>query len=60
MKHTREEIIQALTVIKDECNEAKNCCYCPFGRECGMCNIRNDSPYEWKFNEEEPVYRAFP
>ena len=62
MKHTQEEILDALQVIKDTCvevGEYKDGCYkCPFA-ENGLCKILDKEPYKWKLNFEGAVWRAF-
>ena len=63
MKHTQEEIIQALKVIKDECvsyNENNDGCYeCCFYNERIGCLICDCSPYSWEIVNAEEVWRAF-
>lgn len=62
MKHTQEEILNALQVIKDTCAEVgehKDGCYsCPFyvNREC---IIANTEPEDWELNSKVPIWRAF-
>ena len=62
MKHTREEILDALQVIKDTCvdvGEDKNGCHkCPFARN-GLCILLDEEPYKWELNFEGAVWRAF-
>ena len=62
MKHTQEEIINALQVIKDTCNEVgeyKNGCYkCPFA-ENGLCKLIEKEPYAWKIISGVSIWRAF-
>lgn len=62
MKHTQEEIIDALQVIKDTCVEVgeklEGCDSCPFYVD-RTCVIVNKTPDEWKFNTGGPVWRAF-
>lgn len=53
MAYTREQIIQALTVIRDTCEEHDDCCECPFSNG-GDCLIRSDeSPEEWHLNDSK-------
>lgn len=59
MKHTKEEIVNALKVIKEEC--MANNCYCA---ECSFynhgCAIRDDDPCSWQIADTEPeTWRAF-
>jgi hypothetical protein len=63
MKHTKEEILNALKVIRDEC-EGVWCDKCPFGRRENNlvyeCALRHTLPDEWDIAEEEPeTWRAF-
>ena len=62
MKHTKEEILDALKVIKDTCNEVgeklEGCDNCPFyaNKECViMCR----GPDKWELNFEGAIWRAF-
>ena len=54
MKHTKEEIINALKVIKDECI-GSDCFKCPLGNYRGECLITsNGNPEDnWKLNDTE-------
>lgn len=65
MKHTKEEILNALHVIKDTCYESRevvngviSCCKCPFSDCDGRCVINKQSPLVWNIKDEEP-WRAF-
>ena len=63
MKYSQEEILKALKVIRDVCEEQRGkCSYCPFGNDRGWCIISESDPDSLKFNEinEEPekVWRA--
>lgn len=59
MKHTQEEIINALKVIKDEC-ESHNCCEeCCFNNIHLRCMFSETFPFKWKINEKNDVWRAF-
>lgn len=39
MKHTKEEIINALKIIKDVCADHEYCKYCPFGDDGDACKL---------------------
>ena len=55
MKHTKDEIINALKVIKEECGR---CCSCPFCLD-GACMIIR-KPSDWDIADPEPeIWRAF-
>lgn len=53
MKHTKEEIINALNVIRDECI-GTNCIDCPFASGVGDCRLIERSPSRWDIAELEP------
>ena len=54
MKHTKEEILNALHVIKDECEENDDCSDgCPFEKN-GGCVIQDNYPVVWKINDGSP------
>ena len=53
MKHTQEEILKALRVIKDECNENNKCQdSCPFSTGAMRCLIIAMTPNKWKINDD--------
>ena len=59
MKHTKEEIIGALKIIKEECEAHSNSCVdCPlYGHGCG---VLDDIPSGWSLADPEPkTWRAF-
>ena len=60
MKHTKEEILNALKIIKEECYHAA-CKECPFGERDGGCLTQDHVPESWSIEDEEPeqVWRAF-
>lgn len=64
MKHTKEEIIKALHVIKDTCcerYEERGSCYnCPFSDSYSHCVLvlNEKSPMCWDIKDDEP-WRAF-
>lgn len=49
MRHSEEEIINALAIIQDTCEEHE-CSKCPFGTNDGKCLIHDHCPAEWHFN----------
>ena len=56
MSYTHEEIINALTVIKEVCKEySLDCDRCPFF--VGCCRTVGLQPNKWMINEEP--WRAF-
>jgi hypothetical protein len=61
MKHTKEEIIKALNVIRDECN-CINCMQCPFGdsepKDGKRCKLQRSEPAKWVIHKEEEHWRA--
>lgn len=63
MKHTKEEILNALRIIQDECTDVV-CDDCPFGvrtKNTYSCMFKIDeNPDDWRIkSEEESVWRAF-
>ena len=60
MKHSQEEIVNALKVIKETCEDAKECADFPIYREdLGYCNFKYNDPQDWKINFPYKVWRAF-
>lgn len=54
MKHTKEEIINALKVIKDECKGHCHCDACPFYTGVVGCKVKKTSPIDWEIAELPP------
>ena len=54
MKHTIEEIVNALKVIKGECY-GTDCRDCPFGNDAGNCELDACSPAHWDIADEKPA-----
>lgn len=60
MKHTKNEILKALTIIKEVCEEFQDCTKCPYGDCMGVCGVLDrDIPASWEIKEIEEVWRAF-
>lgn len=63
MKHTKEEIVAALKVIKEECasQNGATCIPCSFFIEGKGCIIGNKLPQNWDIVDIEPekIWRAF-
>ncbi len=61
MKYSQEEIIHALEVIQETCNEHDKCESCPFFNRSlhFTCEILRDRPEYWKINKDQIVWRAF-
>lgn len=60
MKHTQEEILNALHVIKDTCgDETIDCDNCPFGSDEDLCRLKDRIPYSWDIKNEVGIWRAF-
>ena len=61
MKHTQNEILNALNVIKDTCRESKDCENCPFRKKENekICNITSSVPVHWKTKKVDETWRAF-
>lgn len=61
MTYTQEEILHALKVIKDTCEEMPEfdpCKHCPLSKN-GNCVLQEQSPEEWKIGPSTPVWKAF-
>lgn len=65
MKHTHEEILKALHIIKDTCYESYEvvdgvipCYKCPFSDCDGHCVLAEQIPMAWDIKDDEP-WRAF-
>ena len=60
MKHTKEEIINALKIIKEECEyHAIGCGTCPFYVN-HTCMVKIGVPIIWRLNNDIPeTWRAF-
>lgn len=57
MKHTHEEILNALHVIKDTCSNVTDiqyCCLCPFSDGDGHCLVNEQAPSCWDIKDDEP------
>ena len=58
MKHTKEEIITALNIIKDTCQESTeecvDCLLCPFNDGDGHCIVNEQAPSAWDIKDDEP------
>jgi len=54
-----EELLKALKLIRDTCNQCKFCHECPlYGKEAG-CLTQADGPGNWELVEEVPRVRLF-
>lgn len=61
MKHSQEEIINALKVIQDTCSETHEpnpCDKCPLSKN-GTCILQEQEPVAWKIRTSEPIWKAF-
>ena len=62
MKHTKEEILNALQIIKETCQESTDtygdCLLCPFNDGDGHCIVNEQAPSAWDIIEKE-TWRAF-
>ena len=60
MRYSENEIIKALTIIKNICEDYAGCTGCPFETPIGDCQINVDSPEDWNIiNSDNAVWRAF-
>ena len=56
MKHSQEEIVNALKVIKETCSEQQEfepCKRCPLSKE-RICAIQEQPPQEWEIRPNIP------
>ena len=62
MRHSQEEIINALKVIQDTCNDmptVRACEHCPLSKN-GDCVLQNSAPEDWDIKTTPPVvWKAF-
>lgn len=58
MKHTQEEIINALQILQDTCSENEVCKTCPLRSTKYGCNLTKGAPTLWKIKNNE-LWRAF-
>jgi hypothetical protein len=60
MKHTKEEILNALNIIRDECEcHVEGCGACPFYVK-HTCMIKIGVPSGWRLNNDIPeLWMAF-
>lgn len=61
MKHTQEEIILALKVIQNTCNEAPEfnpCEHCPLSKN-GVCVLQEQPPSDWDIKPSPSIWKAF-
>ena len=56
---TKEEIIKALNIIQEVCNETDICYKCPLSDNRDGCVLQNMSPIDWDIKTSEDVWRAF-
>jgi hypothetical protein len=59
VSRTNEEIIQALEVLKDVCNESDCCPECPLRADSNECYLESHVPYKWPIKDHEEPWRAF-
>lgn len=62
MKHTKEEILNALQIIKDECKCIPRgaCRICPFSHNGSECTIQKFVPEDWQIKmEKDSEWKAF-
>ena len=57
MNYTHEEVLKALTLIHEICDDTV-CDDCPFSTQ-GDCVIQDTSPNEWKVANNDGRWRAF-
>lgn len=56
---SKEELYQALTILKKECRNHPCCQQCPLSKD-GMCVVQDKSPEDYSIhNPNDETYRAF-
>ena len=55
MKHSQEEILKALHVIKETCVEGPCTMRCPFSNSERGCLITHGTPNGWEINDAPPT-----
>lgn len=61
MKHSQDEIVNALKVIMETCDESKCCVNCPLRHKLSpdKCYVSSYRPERWNLEPTEVVWRAF-
>ena len=60
MGHTKEEILEALNIIKEVCADTIDCANCAFYNvKCERCNFKINPPSCFKIVSESEIWRAF-
>lgn len=63
MKVNRDNILDALNLIRDVCNAQgteDGCCrFCPFGDGTGDCVLLTIAPCSWEIKSKENDWKAF-
>lgn len=59
MKYSEKEVINALKVIKEVCENTEMCRFCPLRNGYDSCSLRSEIPSKWKLNEPREPFRAF-
>lgn len=55
----QKELIDALTVIKKECDSHSNCTFCPLHNDIRReCKMRASTPDIWELNKPMEEWRA--
>ena len=61
MEYTQDEILNALRVIKETCEEAGECENCPLRNKeyNDKCYLMETAPLDWKIRANSGTWRAF-
>jgi hypothetical protein len=51
-----EELLNALKVIKAECEKYKHCDGCPMTTKYGDCGVQEDAPKNWRLEKREVYF----
>lgn len=55
---TKEDIVEALKVIKSVCEDNLFCKDCPLGDNEGNCKLKRLEPRSWQISELDSIWRA--
>lgn len=55
--YSNQEIYNALSLIRDVCNEYSDCKTCPFGKR-NCCQLNEETPQNWRLIPPDE-YKAF-
>lgn len=56
----RENLINALQIIKETCEKNGKCMMCPLGNDYDQCKVADDDtmPSQWSINQPDKKWKA--